>query len=205
MQYTKDGKHVAMLSEPETKVLDTANGTAIGVIQKRIERGYIGLGLKAINGKAIASSVHVGGPVARSGKIKPGDEIVAISKDRHSRFLTNVVGKSGAAAVAALAGDAGKYVRIKVLPSDKFDPEDAVVHEFRREPATVQGSEMTFQPFPELKIDENIIWCISDGYHEFRSADSGQTIAQLQTEEVANVGQHAISPDQKPETVCGPR
>ena len=196
MQYTKDGKHIALLSEKETTVVDALTGTGIGVKRKRLDRGFIGLFLEDANGKVLVKSVTPGGPVARSKKINEGDEVIAISKDRHSRFSV-VSGKSGPVVMGALSGPVGKYVRVKVLSRDKFDAEDAVVHEFRREPATVEGTTVTFKPFPKVTIDENIIWCMSEDYHDFRLASNGQTVAQLQTDEIANVGQHAISPDQK--------
>ncbi len=192
--YTRDGSRIYMISEYEATLLDTLTGTKINATFHRTP-GYIGLEIEEQSGKLLVQGIRADGPASKVEGLKVGDEIVGYAQGRNG-YMINVTGWKRQDLLDRLQGTAGTYLQLKVLPKGKFGDDNAKIYTIRRLPGESKNNSFTFKPFTPAIIDDNLAWCISDDHHEFRSAATGLPVARLQTIDVDNVGQYAISPDQ---------
>ena len=108
-----------------------------------------------------------------------------------------MTGRDVAEAIRYMQGPAGTYLQLRILPRGQFNDANAKTYVVRRQEGRKRGTEVEFITPPPVEIEDNLVWCVSDGRHAFRSAFTGQPVAFLQTIDVDNIGLYAISPDQR--------
>ena len=111
--------------------------------------------------------------------------------------MIEMTGRDVADAFKLLAGPAGTYLRLRLLPQGQFDEQNAKTYVVRRQEGQKDANGVQFVKPQPLAIDDNLAWCISGERHAFRSAFTGQPVAFLQTTDINNIGCCAISPDQQ--------
>ena len=79
----------------------------------------------------------------------------------------------------------------------QFNDQNPNTYVVRRQAAQKRGNELQFVKPRPVRIDDNLVWCVSNDRHSFRNAFTGQPAAFLQTIDVNNIGLYAISPDQQ--------
>lgn len=194
--YSKDASSLLMLAGYGSVLLDTLTGSK-QPMNYQVEPGYLGIRLERINGKLLITQIESGSPVMAAGGIQVEDELIGVAEGRHG-YMRRVTGQDPTRVVETLKGAAGAYVQLKVLPRGTFGEESAKVHLVRRMPAEVNGESRRFKEIATPDIRDNLVICQSKTrQHEFRNAGSGSLVAQLETIEIKNVGQIAVSPDQK--------
>ena len=195
ISYSKSGERIYMIDNNQSLLLDTLTGEKVD-FDFEVKPGYLGLSLEKQSGKLQISRISQEGPVAAIDGIAVGDELLGLGEGRGGELL-NMTGRDVAEAVGYMKGPAGTYLRLRILPRGQFNEANAKTYIVRRQEGRQRGSEVKFITSPPVKIDENLVWCVSDGRHAFRSAFTAQPVAFLQTTDIENIGLYAISPDQR--------
>lgn len=195
MAYSKSGERIYMISQYRRTLLDTLTGSPIKT-KRVVTPGYLGFRLAKQSGKLEITYLWEGGPVAAIDRIQVGDELVGIGDGRNGN-MRDVAGRSVKEALELLAGPAGTYVQLRILPRGKFGKHNVSTHVVRRQPGEYVDNELRFTELAVPETGENLAWCMSNDRHEFSNAMTGLPVAQLRTINIANVGLYAISPDQK--------
>ena len=190
MAYSSDGSRIYMISERRRELIDVAKGSAIK-FQTQQQPGFVGISLAKRNGKLLISKIETGGPVDRQGKINVGDELVGIGQSKAGR-MTDLLGSSVATAIRGIKGPAGTHVRFKIIPKGQLRP---TAYTITRQPKIQIDGELSFAPFQGENVQDRVVWCVQEGRHTFSDAGTGRTVASIETEDIKNVGQIAISPD----------
>ena len=200
MAYSKDEEIICMISQTRQVRLDTLTGTELPAksasSQAAAKPGKVGIVFEEVSGKVLIKSLDEGSPAKDSGKINVGDELVGVADGRHRGFV-NAIGMNVAGVKKWLAGDAGKEVRLRLLPKGVFDEDEATEVVLVRREKIWDGTVWRFKETEDIAIDENALWCIRGGYYEIVNAKTGQTIAKLQTVDIENGGKLVLSQDQK--------
>lgn len=151
-------------------------------------KGYLGISLQEKNGKVIVASVEPNGPAASSGLLKPGAEIIGVGEGAGTS-ITSIVGRSLDRVLPMLDGPTKTKLTLSVIPKGKIDESSVTLTRM-----TIMGSG-EFK-VPEAQPPQPVAWCLSDDFHEFRSARSGSYIASIRCEQIDNtVGTRAVSRD----------
>ncbi len=188
--YSQDGSRVLQIGENRTACLDVATKASLPV-SNADARGYIGLGYKIENGKVLVSLLQDGSPALQSGEITVGDELVAIGQGQRGE-LRSAVGQSVAGVGEMIAGSAGGFVRLALLPEDGFERKVVTLKRQRR---TINNGMVTFLD-PTTTVPDSVAWCIWNGQHEFRSTHDGSTIAAIQLRNLPEYhGEPAVTQD----------
>lgn len=200
MAYSIDNKIICMISESRQVRIDAITAAELPsrsvTSQAAAKPGDIGITLEERNGKLLIKSIDDGSPAQSSGKINVRDEVVGFADGRHSSYA-KAIGMSAANVRKRLAGDAGKQLRLKVLPKGKFDEAEAEEIVLTRSEKIWNGKAWLFKEPASVTTEENVLKCMRGGYHEIVSAKTGQTIAKLQTVDVENRTHMTLSQDQK--------
>jgi WD40 repeat protein len=190
MAYSRDGKRLFMISTRGSHLLDVAKGRPIPFETKQ-EPGYVGIRIEQRNGKLLISQVQPGGPVALSGSIQVGDELIAVGQAKGGGW-NGLIGSSVQQGLKLLRGPAGTHLRLKIVPRGELRP---LVYTYTRQPKRLVDGMPTFIDYEGESVRENVVWCVQEDRHTFIEASAGRTVASVQTEAIENVGQYAISPN----------
>lgn len=193
--YSKNGERIHLIGTNQISLIDTLTGDNIR-FDVDVKPGYLGLSLEKQSGKLLISRISPGGPVAAINEIAVGDELLGLGEGQ-SGELSDMTGRDVAVAIGRMQGPAGTYVRLRLLPRGRFSDTNAKTYVVRRQEGRKRGTEVDFITPSRVEIDDNLVWCFSDGRHAFCSAFTAQPIAFLQTSDVENVGLYAVSPDQR--------
>ena len=192
MGYTHDGQRLYMISYGQAQLLEVKSGIVLPT-EYRSEKGFFGLGFKEHNGKLLVDSLWPGGSAEASKLLQPGDELVGFGEGQNGP-MRRMTGLSVKSAIDVIAGVAGTYARIKVLPRGKYGASNERTVVLRRYAAARDGGSLQ-APQP-LILPKTLAWCMVDKLHQFRDAESGRPVAHLETIDIENIGLYAISPDQ---------
>lgn len=193
MRYTHDGKRLYMISRSESRLLEVKSGIVMPT-QYRSEPGFFGVAFKERNGKLLIESLLAGGSAEASKLLQQGDELVGFGEGQ-SGSMRRMTGLSLESALKELAGFAGTYARITVLPRGKFGANNEQTVVLRRYAAARDGGSLQ-APQP-LSLPKTLAWCmVGSHWHEFRDAETGRPVVHLETIDIDNIGLYAISPDQ---------
>ena len=192
LRYSRDGTRIFLMSESKRELLEADLKTPVR-FDSKLEPGYVGMNMQTRNGKLLVNQLFPGGPLDRSGRIKVGDELLAVGEGK-TGTMRRVIGFSDRRAQEVIRGAAGTYIQFEFIPKGQLSPATVTV---RREAMRQVNGQPEFIPFVSADVNENLVWCISKGLHQLSSAYSGEIVSVLQTEEVNNVGQYALSPDSK--------
>ena len=195
ISYSKNGERIHLIGTNQSQLVDTLTGEKID-FDFDVKPGYLGLSLEKQSGKLLVSRISPGGPVAAIDEIAVGDELLGL-RDGRSGELLDMTGRDVAEAIRYMQGPAGTYLQLRILPRGQFNDSNAKTYVVRRQEGRKRGTEVEFITPPPVEIEDNLVWCVSDGRHAFRSAFTGQPVAFLQTIDVDNIGLYAISPDQR--------
>ena len=132
MAYSKNGERIYMISRSRRILLDTLTGSRIET-KRAVTPGYLGFRLGKQSGKLQITHLWEGGPVAAIDGIQVGDELVGIGDGRNGN-MRDVAGRSLKDALDLLAGPAGTYVQLRILPRGKFGKHNVSTHVVRRQP-----------------------------------------------------------------------
>ncbi|MDN5848682.1 MAG: carboxy terminal-processing peptidase [Nitrococcus sp.] len=89
-------------------------------INMKLSLQGIGAQLRSYNGSTEIVRLIPGGPAIESGKLKPGDQIIAVGEGKHGGF-TNIVGMRLDESVQLIRGRKGTTVRLRVASGDSGD------------------------------------------------------------------------------------
>lgn len=155
-----------------------------------------GLGgtLKMKNGYCVVNDLIPGGPAARSGRIKPGDRIVAVAQDGEEPV--DVVGMPSSEVVDLIRGPKGSKVQLTLIPAGANDLTRRTVSLVRDEIDFVASHARAFiidlpqKAGPPLRlgvIDLPVFYEKSGKPGEGASADTARLIMKLKREGVSGL------------------
>ena len=193
--FSKDGSRLLMIGRRSTELMDMIAGIPAKIDNsERNAKGVIGISFNLKDGKLVITTVRPGSPAEKAGTIAVGDELVGIGAGKSGEFQ-KVVGKSVERTLELLRGRPGEYLRLKTVPKGTIEDREVLLRRAALR-ATASGTEIV--PFEESSIDENVVWCISDGSQAFYDAKSGRLMSSFRLSDIENNrGWHAISPDSK--------
>lgn len=174
MAFSRNGEKLLAISTYDRKLVDMTVGNEKDVNGKP-NPGRLGLGLEQRNGKLLVSSITPGSPIEKNGEIKIGDELMGIGEGR-GEDLQKTLGWSVDNAINKLAGPAGAYVRLTLMPKGKSTPH---THTVRRMPATDANGKTTFSALPKPDLKDRLLPVMRDGRHSFDNASTGQTVVEI--------------------------
>ena len=193
--FSKDGSRLLMIGRRSTELIDMIAGIPAKIDNsERNAKGVIGISFNLKDGKLVITTVRPGSPAEKAGTIAVGDELVGVGAGQSGEFQ-KVVGKSVERTLEMLRGRPGEYVRLKTVPKGTIEDREVLL---RRAALRTTESGTEIVPFEESLIEENVVWCISDGSQAFYDAKSGRLLSSFRLSEIENNrGWHAISPDSK--------
>ena len=191
--YSKDGNRFYSISESGSKLLHVQGKSEIPTNVNRI-KGFVGLQVANKNGKIIVDSIAPGSPSAKSELLSVGDEIVGIANGRTSE-ITPVVGEDIERFAKRLKGPAGTELRLATIPKGKIDESNVLLE---RHSLGSSNGQTTFEQYTPSTIDDTVLWCMSGGYHEFRSSRDGSFVTAFSSDNVSNTrGSFCVAPNGK--------
>ena len=189
--YSKDGNRFYSIGESGSKLFQSQGKSEIPINFRRI-KGFVGLQVANKNGKIVVDSLAPGSPAAKSELLKVGDEIVGIANGRTSE-ITAVVGEDIKRFSKRLSGPAGTELKLATIARGKIDESNVLLE--RHSLGSANG-QTAFEPYVPNTVDDTVLWCMSGGYHEFRSAKDGSFVTALSSENLSNTrGSMSVSPD----------
>ena len=191
--YSKDGNRFYSIGESGSKIFHCQGKSEIPINFRRI-KGFVGIQVANKNGKIVVDSIAPGSPAAKSDLLSVGDEIVGIADGRTSK-ITSVVGEDIKRFAKRLSGPAGTELKLATIARGKIDESNILLE--RHSLGSTNG-QTTFESYVPNDIDDSVLWCMSGGYHEFRSARDGSFITALSSQNLSNTrGSIGVSPDSK--------
>ena len=193
MEYTKDGSILHAIATRQSKLLRVADKYSLPMNYKR-KNGYVGIRLNERNGKLLISHVDADSPADSTKLIRIGDELVGVGQGKADQIVS-VVGKTSKQVVRLLKGLPGTYLRLSVISRGSLDPQTVLV---RRADGSSNAGRRQYKEFdPPVEFD-NVVRCMVNGYHEFRSARTGRTVSAFRLQNInGNRGTPGISNDSK--------
>lgn len=179
MGFSRNGEKLMIISDYDRRLVDMTVGSDRQIPSKP-NPGRLGLGLEQRNGKLLVSSITSGSPIEKNGEIKIGDELMGIGEGRGEEIL-KTFGWTVDNAIAKLAGPAGAYVQLKLMPKGKSTPKTHIV---RRMPATDANGKTTFGELPKPDLNDRLIRVMRDGRHSFDNVSTGQTVLEISLQDI---------------------
>ena len=192
MKYSKDGSRIMIFSTDDPVLLDIKTRKPLP-IDTQDEPGFVGLRTIERNGKLLVDKLIDGGPAAKSSQLQVGDEIIGVSNGKTSEF-ESTLGMSALQFTEKLQGPARTFVRVRVLHKGQNRAEPIL---FQRQPGKLTDGNLQFKEGAPPTITDNLVPFQRGGRHSFLSVSDGKTVAAFNTEDVEQVGQYALSPNQR--------
>ncbi len=192
MKYSKDGSRLLIFSADNPVLLDTKTRRAVPVDTTE-EAGFVGVRTIERNGKLLIDRLFDGGPAAKSGQLQIGDEVIGVSNKKAGEF-ESTLGMTVEQFIKRLQGPARTFVRVQILRKGHDRPEPVLL---QRQPGKLTGDKLQVAEIAPVEITDKLVHFQREGRHSFLSALDGKVLAALDTEDIQQVGQYAISPDQR--------
>lgn len=194
MAFSRDGSRLLMIGTRGTTLLDMQLGIPLDRPPYREPNGAVGARVERQDGKVVVAALPEGGPLAATGQIAVGDEIIGVGQGKNGP-MADVTGGSVQRVTQLLTGIPGGWVRVKTLPAGTIEDRTVTV---RRALATKQGSRTVYEPFEPVEVTDNLVWCIQDGAHAFFDTQTGGLLSTFLLEARQNRrGWRSLAPDAK--------
>jgi len=194
--YTQDGKRLYMILERDTLLLDVQSGV---VVPSRYESvmSSPGINVEERNGKLLIKSLARGSSADSGEMLQPGDELLAFSEGQNGK-MERITGWSLKSMTEALQGYSGTFFRLTVMPKGRFGAKNEKTLVLRRTTEIATGRTRTTTTPGQPSLPKSLARCMigTRNWHEFRDVATGKAVAHLETIDINNVGQYALSPDQ---------
>ena len=179
LTFSGDGERLLAIEERKQQMFQTSPPSEIPFNFSR-PNGYLGINLVQKNGKIVVASVDSGSPAAKSDLLKPGAELIAIKGDSGEFARDSVVGKPVQAVLQRLEGPANTDVKLTVIPRGQIEDTAVTLTRLAMLPTGKYGlPKKLAEPVP-------VASCVSNEFHEFRSAETGDYVSSIKCEQIRN-------------------
>ena len=172
--YSVDGKRIYYVGERDSKLIRVADKSELPTSLNR-PKGYSGLQIAEKNGKIVVSKLDAGSPADKCEKLTIGSELVGFA-DGLSSEVDSLVGMKLADVYRKFDGTAGSDFRLAFVPRGKIEEERVTL---TRKMIADNGSGQSFVDFKPSNTNDMTLWCMSNGFHEMRSAADGSFLASF--------------------------
>lgn len=191
VKFSEDGRLITLVGNDGAVVYDRQQKKTVTAAAAETVKGYVGLSLQRKNGKLLIESITPGSPTERDGRLRVGDEVLAVAAQSVGR-LESVIGNSPDAVSNQISGVAGSFVDIKVLPASASDP--VLVSLKRAAYKTINGKGEFIDAEPIAIADAPVLVARKDHLDLF-SPQKGRAIATIWPKQLKSGIVGAVSPD----------
>ncbi len=190
LEFSRDGSRLHVIGTSAQKLFDIKLGKELSMSRDQ-QLGDLGIVLTNRNGKWTIQSFKANVSAEASSFPQVGDEITAIGEGK-SGDMVSIMGMEREQALAMLTGPVDTVVQLEFIPAGELKKQVVLVH---RRADTNDGS----QPSPKSSsspFEENMVCCLSDHFHTFSNAATGQIVRAFMPEDIhQRTGTPALSRD----------